>query len=164
MHTYPFFLVNSTPTYYKRREKERKKKDFHQQIYLKGSKLNGILETTADIQLQFTSLMLINIFILTSQMCCQKMDATVHAAAATGFHCVSQSGNVAFPQLLTLFILLPANLGNNQFCVLFLINVSWCLIALLMWHLISNCHFTFLNIWNCLCVRGMPTRQMKMRP
>lgn len=51
MHTYfPFLINTASPIYYERREKKRdREKDFHQQVYLKGSKLNGTIVTTADI-------------------------------------------------------------------------------------------------------------------
>lgn len=79
-------------------------------------------------------------------MYCQKKNATINTPAATGFSCASQSGKMFFLKLL--FILLLANLKNNSSCVCcFLINASWCLIALPVSHLISNCHFTFINIW-----------------
>lgn len=49
----------------------------------------------------------------------QKINATVNTLTATGFSCASQSGKIFLPQLLTLFILLPANLANNSSCVFF---------------------------------------------
>lgn len=52
-------------------------------------------------------------------MYCQKINATVNTPTATGFSCASRSGKMFFPQLLTLFILLPANLANNSSCVSF---------------------------------------------
>ena len=52
-------------------------------------------------------------------MYCQKKNASVKTPTATGFSCASQLGKMFFPQLLTLFILLPANLANNSSCVLF---------------------------------------------
>lgn len=49
----------------------------------------------------------------------QKINATVNTLTTTGFSCASQSGKIFLPQLLTLFILLPANLANNSSCVFF---------------------------------------------
>ena len=44
----------------------------------------------------------------------QKKTAAVNTPTATGFSCASQSGKMLYPQLLMLFILLPANLANNS--------------------------------------------------
>lgn len=52
-------------------------------------------------------------------MCCQKRNTAVNTPTATGFSCASRSGKMLFPQLLTLFILLPANLADNSSCVSF---------------------------------------------
>lgn len=49
----------------------------------------------------------------------QKINATVNTPTATSFSCASQSGKMFIPQLLTQFILLPANLANNSSCVSF---------------------------------------------
>lgn len=75
----------------------------------------------------------------------QKINATVNTLTATGFSCASQSGKMFIPQVLTLFCFLPILKIIHLVC-LFLINASWCLIALPVWHLISNCYFIFINM------------------
>lgn len=52
-------------------------------------------------------------------MYCPKKNATVCTPTASGFSGASQSGGMFLPQLLALFILLPANLANNLSCVSF---------------------------------------------
>lgn len=96
-------------------------------------------------------------------MYCQKKNATVNTPTATGFTCSSQSGKMFLPQLLALFILLPANLANNLSCVSFPHK----------WFLVLDCFacvafdfklpFYLYKHSELLSVRRMPKRHVKMR-
>ena len=79
-------------------------------------------------------------------MYCQKKNAAANTPTATSFSCASQSGKMLYPQLLKLFILLPANLAHNSSHVSFPHKCFLVLDCFACWHLISNCRFTFINI------------------
>lgn len=79
-------------------------------------------------------------------MYCQKKNAAANIPTTTSFSCASQSGKILYPQLLKLFILLPANLANNSSHVSFPHKCFLVLDCFACWHLISNCRFTFINI------------------
>lgn len=75
----------------------------------------------------------------------QKKTAAVNTPTATISASFSQA-KMLYPQLLMLFILLPANLANNSSHVSFPHKCFLVLDCSACWHLISNCHFTFINI------------------
>lgn len=96
-------------------------------------------------------------------MHCPKKNATVYTPTATGFSGASQSSEMFFPQLLELFILLPANLANKLSCVLFPHKCFLVLDCLACVAFDFKLPFYLYKHSELLSVRRMPKRHVKTR-